>query len=93
MLRNLLLAAAGIGFIAALAGTFSVPDSWPVALMSLLVLFGIAVERFHYHGSPDSRANADWRTTGERFRDPESGQIVEVDYDPETGKRRYRELK
>lgn len=31
-----------------------------------------------------------WQRTGERFIDPETGKLVEVDYDPKTGERRYR---
>lgn len=91
MLRNLLLAAAAIGLVGALAGAFSAPDSWPMALVSLLILIGVAAERFHYRGSADARPDADWQHSGERFRDPETGRIVEVDYDPATGARRYRE--
>ena len=31
-----------------------------------------------------------WQPTGEKFIDPGTGKLVEVDYDPETGERRYR---
>jgi hypothetical protein len=32
-----------------------------------------------------------WQSTGEKFIDPGTGRMVEVDYDPQTGERRYRE--
>jgi hypothetical protein len=32
-----------------------------------------------------------WEPTGEKFIDPGTGKLVEVDYDPQTGERRYRE--
>jgi hypothetical protein len=32
-----------------------------------------------------------WQPTGEKFIDPSTGKHVEVDYDPATGERRYRE--
>jgi hypothetical protein len=32
-----------------------------------------------------------WQTTGEKFIDPVTSKLVEVDYDPKTGERRYRD--
>jgi hypothetical protein len=32
-----------------------------------------------------------WQPTGEKFIDPGTGKLVEVDYDPKTGERRYRQ--
>jgi hypothetical protein len=33
-----------------------------------------------------------WRPTGERFIDDESGRLIEVWYDPASGERRYSEV-
>ena len=33
-----------------------------------------------------------WQPTGEKFIDPGTGKLVEVDYDPQTGERRYRQV-
>lgn len=38
-----------------------------------------------------SNAGAHWQPTGEKFIDPETSKLVEVDYDPQTGERRYRD--
>jgi len=36
-------------------------------------------------------AGSDWRSTDEKFVDPETGKLVTVWFDPETGERRYVE--
>lgn len=35
--------------------------------------------------------DGDWRSTDEKFVDPETGKLVTVWFDPETGERRYVE--
>src|SRR5450830_730362 len=54
------------------------------AVVMICVLF----ERSRYrHAQADGRGK--WERTGERFVDPESGEAMEVLYDPVSGERRY----
>lgn len=85
VLGGLLLVGAGI---AALTGMFVV--LLPQLLFGGLVLVvGLAIERWRYkpllRGGPDPR----WKDTGERFIDPGSGQLTAVYFDPRNGERHY----
>jgi hypothetical protein len=55
----------------------------------LLLVVGLAIERWRYkpllRGGPDPR----WKDTGERFVDPESGQLTAVYFDAQRGERHY----
>jgi hypothetical protein len=55
----------------------------------LLLIVGLAIERWRYkpllHTGPDPR----WKDTGERFVDPGSGQLTAVYFDPQRGERHY----
>jgi len=71
------------------------PSVWPAGLelliFGLLILFGTLFERWQYR-KRKPRAPGTWEDTGERFRDPISGTLVEVDYNPATGERDYRPI-
>lgn len=85
VLGGLLLVGAGI---AVLTGVM-------VALLpqlifgGLLLVVGLAIERWRYkpllRTGPDPR----WKDTGERFVDPGSGQLTAVYFDPRDGERHY----
>ncbi|MFC3651054.1 hypothetical protein ACFONN_05825 [Dyella humi] len=85
VLGGLLLVGAGI---AVLTGVM-------VALLpqlifgGLLLVVGLAIERWRYkpllRTGPDPR----WKDTGERFVDPGSGQLTAVYFDPRNGERHY----
>jgi hypothetical protein len=55
----------------------------------LLLVVGLAIERWRYkpllRTGPDPR----WKDTGERFVDPGSGQLTAVYFDPQRGERHY----
>lgn len=55
----------------------------------LLLVVGLAIERWRYkpllRGGPDPR----WKDTGERFVDPGSGQLTAVYFDAQRGERHY----
>jgi hypothetical protein len=55
----------------------------------LLLVVGLAIERWRYkpllRTGPDPR----WKDTGERFVDPGSGQLTAVYFDPMGGERHY----
>src|SRR5450756_2284952 len=52
-----------------------------------ILVLGTVFERWRYQKT--SPRDARWESTGERFVDPQSGENVEVLYDPESGERRY----
>jgi hypothetical protein len=78
---SLLVTVAGV--IANWAGCHatSVVVGGPVIFVSLLV------ERWRYNAA--HRAQSGDAPTGERFIDPESGDLMEVVYNKRTGERRY----
>jgi|SRR5882757_2031992 len=77
-----LLMAGGIGL--RLAGA----PGWNLVLMGAVLALALVFERWRYRTGDATDADR-WRRTEERFEDPESGQVMEVLYDPATGQRRY----
>ena len=53
----------------------------------LLILVGTFFEK--RYRTPRSAPPPDWKATGERFRDPVSGKMVDVRFNPATGERAY----
>ena len=53
------------------------------------ILVGLLFENFRYRALSRRAPGGAFAATGERFIDPESGQLVEVHSDPATGARRY----
>ena len=85
VLGGLLLVGAGI---AAITGVFVM--LLPQLLFGgMLLVVGLAIERWRYkpllRGGPDPR----WKDTGERFVDPGTGQLTAVYFDPRNGERHY----
>ena len=76
-----------IGLGARLAGHH---DATPFALWGGFIAAAVWVERWRYR-SQSTLDTGDWQKTDERFIDPESGQPVQVFYNPRTGERRYGE--
>ena len=56
-------------------------------IYGVLIVGGILFERYQYR--PNVSRQGPWQRTGERFRDPGTGELVEVFYNPETGERDY----
>ena len=90
MLRKVLLAVAA-GMLAAglvlLARHVPAPG-WQLLSSGAVLLLALVFERWRYR-SADSSGSRGWRRTGERFEDPETGQVMEVLFDPSSGQRRY----
>lgn len=61
-------------------------------LLGVLVMAGIVLEP-RYRRSAARSEPAAWQPTGERFVDDETGELVEVWYDPESGRRDYRPVR
>ena len=94
MLRTVLLVFAGaliaLGAFLSAKGCFMAGGVQSL-VTGIVVLVGTLFERWRYNNRAAS-ADGNWQATGERFVDPESGQEVEVLYDPDSGERRYRKV-
>ena len=55
----------------------------------LLLVGGLAIERWRYKPVRDERPDPRWTDTGERFIDPETGALTAVYFDPANGERHY----
>ncbi len=75
------LAAALTGMLAALLPS--------LLIGGLLLVLGLAFERWHYKPVRREPPDPRWKDTGERFVDPESGQLTAVYFDPARGERHY----
>ncbi|HTS09431.1 MAG TPA: hypothetical protein VMP68_27960, partial [Candidatus Eisenbacteria bacterium] len=64
------------------------PSGWPFLIWGSIIVIAVLFERRRYRHIQHSQDER-WQRTGERFEDPETGQMVEVLYDPATGERRY----
>lgn len=81
-----------LGVLLLLGGAISmlVPGhgGFPFLLIGGLIVVSVLFEG-HYR-SKTAAPTASLQSTGEKFIDPGTGKLVEVDYDPETGERVYR---
>lgn len=64
----------------------------PYALWGGFIAAALLVERWRYRATATESPGADWQQTDERFVDPESGQTMQVFYNPRTGERRYENI-
>jgi len=88
MLRTaLLIVALAVGLIGLGARLAGYRDATPAAIWGCLIAAAVLVERHRYRAR--NAAGSGWQATDERFIDPESGQPVQVFYNPSTGERRY----
>ena len=93
MLRRVLIAYGVlclIGAVILLAAHVTTALVIYLAINGILIAGGILFERSGYR-SQVNRTQGKWQSTGERFNDPTTGQVVEVYYNPQTGERDYRE--
>lgn len=89
MLRTMVLVVAlAVGAIGLGAQLTGHRDVAPLAVWGCLIALAVLVERWRYR-SRNAAEGGEWRTTAERFVDPESGQAMQVLYNPRTGERRY----
>ena len=82
----------GLGVLALLFGVVLVvfghapADGLQLIVLGAVVLLGVTLEARRYRGRAGSGR---WQSTSERFVDPSTGRLMEVQYDPSTGERRY----
>ena len=85
----------GLGVLALLAGLvlvglgLAVAGGFQLIVLGAVVLLGVTLEARRYRGRAGPGR---WQATSERFVDPSTGRLVEVQYDPSTGERRYVEV-
>jgi len=60
----------------------------PFLIWGAVIMIAVLCERWRYRRNEHSH-DRQWQPTGERFEDPETGQTMEVHYDPVSGERRY----
>jgi hypothetical protein len=58
-------------------------------LLGAVIFLAVRFERWRDRVKPSIPQSA-WRSTGERFEDPGSGKTVQVEYNTQTGERRYK---
>ncbi|MCM0080579.1 hypothetical protein L4X63_03145 [Geomonas sp. Red32] len=89
MLRTaLLLFGSGVliaGLVMFLLGKCAYP---PFLIWGSIIVIAVLFERWRYQRELHGQERH-WQPTGEKFEDPETGAIVEVQYDPASGERRY----
>jgi len=66
-----------------------IPAACVLAFWGVLLLIGLAIERWRYKRLAARPPGPEWQATGERFVDPETGRLVTVYFQPATGERRY----
>jgi hypothetical protein len=92
MLPLVLYVLGGLLLVGALAAALT---GFMVALLpqllfgGLLLVVGLAIERWRYKPLLRTGADPRWKDTGERFVDPGSGQLTAVYFDPLRGERHY----
>jgi hypothetical protein len=65
------------------------PAAVMLAVWALILVVGLAIERWRYKRLGPAPSGPDWQRTDERFVDPETGKLVTVYFHPATGERRY----
>ena len=88
----LLGASMQLGAILAVAGLWAIAFVPQLLLGGVLLLIGLAIERWRYKPLQDRAPDRNWTDTGERFTDPQSGVLVAVYFDAASGERHYVQL-
>lgn len=92
MLRRAIIAYGLLALAVAVVLLFTVHIALTIALYLLIngavIVGAVLLERRGYRPAID-RGRGIWLPTGERFVDPASGQLMEVQYNAETGQRNY----
>lgn len=90
MLRDLVQGFAILQLLGAVVLTALVPAAWMFLLWAAVMAAAVFYERTLARGGGAPRG-AGWAPTAERFRDQESGAMVTVWFNSQTGERRYVE--
>jgi hypothetical protein len=77
------------GIVTAVIGGVFVVFVPQLLLGGLLLVVGLAIERWRYKAIDRGRPEAGWTDTGERFVDPETHALTAVYLDAASGERHY----
>ena len=90
MTRNGRYLALGLGALAVAGGLLLLRSGGgtPLLVFGALILLTVFLEP-RYRGAKPDPVGPDWQRTSERFRDEESGEWMEVWFNPISGERRY----
>ena len=86
ILGGLLLLAAAVALLVGGALALFIPQ---LVVGGVLLVVGLAIERWRYKPVRGGRPDPRWTDTGERFVDPETGALTAVYFDAATGERHY----
>jgi membrane protein implicated in regulation of membrane protease activity len=86
VLGAVLLLVAAIGLLVGGVMLVFLPQ---LAIGGVLLIVGLAIERWRYKPVRRDRPDPRWQDTGERFVDPETGVLTAVYFDPASGERHY----
>lgn len=90
MLRNLVLGVAIVlTVLSAVMMRWIGPPAIAWVIVGSLLVVGTLLERVRYKRLADHAPDGRFERTTERFRDPTTGQVVDVYVDPKTGERAY----
>jgi len=67
----------------------ALPGLFGLGCWALVLLVGLAIERWRYKAILGAPPGPEWRSNGERFVDPETGRMVAVYEEPASGRRVY----
>ncbi|WP_260926223.1 hypothetical protein [Novosphingobium sp. 9] len=92
--RTFILAVAAVIALVGVAMSVTLGGGgWPLIAIGLVLALSVLVEgRYRGPARDVIEASGPWQRTGEREVDSETGEIVEVWFDPHTGRRRYEPL-
>jgi hypothetical protein len=76
-----------VGIALLLAGVRA--PGWQAIGVGLVVLLGTVFERWRYQSTAQQHPGGHWKSTGERFLDPSTGDPVDVLFDERSGERQY----
>ena len=90
-LRRAVQVVAGVAVVAGVGWVLMAPGTGglQLLLLGLITLFAVRYESWRERPAPPV-AGPEWHPTGERFEDPATGKVVEVQYNARTGERRYQ---
>lgn len=86
VIGTLLLLAAAVALLVGGALALFIPQ---LVAGGVLLVVGLAIERWRYKPVRNAQPQAGWTDTGERFVDPETGVLTAVWFDPQSGERHY----
>ena len=92
MLRNLVI---GLGLVCFAGGLIALLSGVPFGIVIMVggaaVLAGTLYERALYKPAVKAKPGPDWTRTSERFYDDQTGKLLTVYIQPQTGERSYVE--